>query len=135
MRTETLKTQGGPGDEANYELVTMYAHIICHSDDCYSAVSYTHCVKSRVYGSNSDKFYASLREVRDKSLLGDMYSDDDYELSMMSLYHADWAISSTTLAIVLAVVCAILATCSLVLLKMYHVKVGILNRDLSIILV
>ena len=77
----------------------------------------------------------TARETRNKSSLGDMYSDDDYELSMMSLYHADWAISSTTLAIVLAVVCAILATCSLVLLKMYHVKVGILNRDLSIILV
>ena len=69
---------------------------------------------------------------RDKSLLGDMHSDNDYELSMMSLHHTDWVISSITLAVFLAIVCAILA-CSLVLLKMYHVKVG-MNRDLSIFL-
>ena len=54
---------------------------------------------------------ASLREVRDKSLLGDMYSDDDYELSMMSLHHADWAISSTTLAIMCH--CCCLFTCAI----------------------
>ena len=50
----------------------------------------------------------------------------------MIIYSADWAISSTTIAVLLAIVCVIiLAACSFMLLKMYH---NGMNGDSSIII-